>query len=531
MFMVSKMDEIVKHEMSLYNLALKKSGSPEESEDLVQDTYIKAMMAINNGVIINKLKPYLMQIMMNLIRRSMVKKKRLKESYEKYEVEQEIEYEELDAFIKEHNETEIRKVIAFMPKLYRETLDKFYFKEMKIKDIAKEYKVTDNTIKQRLFLARELLKEGVLKMENYLENCRNPVFLSIGFSGISGLNGTLDYLLDSLIEQNLLVLVNNNPMAESEIGKALGVSTVFVEELVIKLKKYELLKERNKKYYTDFLLIDVEPFTKKMESMRGFTEEVYPVLERVTGSLYKEHLKHGLLKAFNETQLYMFTVFSINYYSRLKIIEKFKFDYIDKSKKTKDNGSWVIDFGLRNTKSKLYVPDLFLGGPRIILNKNLKLFEWNALYAKTFRADFNHDYSIVTRFLLLYDLCVGNKVSHQIMPLIYELVKYGFLSINPNSKNKYKVNIPLIKEKDFKKIENMTKGYVDELLSSFDERVIDILKNNPLSESDKNTSNYYFCHFGHLSSIAIHYLNMASEKGILDLKENENYPISLIIEK
>ena len=531
----SIMDEMVKYKEILYNLAMKKTKSAEDSEDLVQEVFLNVLINIGKGVEIRDLGSYLVKVLKNLIYKYHFEKNDVERLYTELDIEQDVElqkqeYAEIEAYIKSRNEDEINEEIAFMPKIYREAIDLYYFKKMKIIKIAEIYKVKNNTIEKRLMIGRKLIKEGVKTMKSYLDISKNPVYLSIGFSGISGWNGELDYLLNNLIEQNLLVITNNNPMTEAEIGKALRVSTVFVEEMVKKLVNYELLKQANKKYYTDFLILDVEPFTKRLEMMRGFTEEIFPALERTAQNLYQEHLNHGILSNFNKTQLYMFTVFSINYYSRLEIIEKLNFHYIDQTKEKNDKGKWMIDFGLINNQSKLYVPDLFLGGPRIMYSNGLKFFEWSAVNAKTFRADFNEHYSINDRFLLINDIYNGKEIEDVNMPLVYELIKYRFLSIDPYDDKKYIVNIPVITESDFKIIEQTTKKHVKKMFDSIGDKVVDIIKNNPLSKNTAKQSNHNFHHFGHLSSIAIDYLNIASEKGIVEINNNENYPVSLLIE-
>ena len=162
--MGSILEEMVKHEKSLYYLALKKTGCPEDAEDLVQDVYLVVLININNGIVIDNLKSYLMQVMDNLISKLYTKNTELKQSYAEYENEQEIEsqkqeYAELEALIKSGKEIEIRKIIAFMPKLYREAIDMYYYKNMKIQKIADVLGVRYKAIEKRLKVGRELIKK------------------------------------------------------------------------------------------------------------------------------------------------------------------------------------------------------------------------------------------------------------------------------------------------------------------------------------------------------------------------------------
>jgi len=169
--MVSIMEEILKHEKFLYNLALNKTRSPEQAEDMVQDVYLITLVNINNGLVIVNLKSYLVRIMINLIGKSIVKGKNLEETYAEYKVEQEIEFQiqqnlEIDSLIKSRKESEVRKIVNILPEKYREVIDKFYYKQKKIKKIAEELEIGESNVKKRLMLSRELIKEGVRKLDD-----------------------------------------------------------------------------------------------------------------------------------------------------------------------------------------------------------------------------------------------------------------------------------------------------------------------------------------------------------------------------
>ena len=162
---------MVKHEKSLYNLVLKKTGCPEDAEDLVQDVYLMALVNINNGIVIDNLKSYLMQVMVNLIGKSIGKIKNLEKTYADYQVEQEIEFQiqqnlEIDSLIKSCNESVVKKIVNNLPDKYREVIDKFYYKQKKVKKIAEELEIGESNVKKRLMLSRELIKEGVRKFDD-----------------------------------------------------------------------------------------------------------------------------------------------------------------------------------------------------------------------------------------------------------------------------------------------------------------------------------------------------------------------------
>lgn len=61
--------------------------------------------------------------------------------------------------IKKEDSEELAKVLNGIPDIYREVLEKFYYKEMSYEEIAKEEDVAVKTIASRLYRGKNLLKE------------------------------------------------------------------------------------------------------------------------------------------------------------------------------------------------------------------------------------------------------------------------------------------------------------------------------------------------------------------------------------
>lgn len=76
---------------------------------------------------------------------------------------------EIEDFVDETDEQEqirrIFKEISFLSKAYREVMVMFYIDELKVKDIAAKLNINENTIKQRLFSARNSVRKEVETIE------------------------------------------------------------------------------------------------------------------------------------------------------------------------------------------------------------------------------------------------------------------------------------------------------------------------------------------------------------------------------
>jgi RNA polymerase sigma factor (sigma-70 family) len=61
--------------------------------------------------------------------------------------------------VEKENKEVLNKALNSIPEIYREAIEKFYFKEMTYEEIAKEEDVTVKTIASRLYRGKNLLRE------------------------------------------------------------------------------------------------------------------------------------------------------------------------------------------------------------------------------------------------------------------------------------------------------------------------------------------------------------------------------------
>lgn len=158
----------------------------------------------------------------------------------------------------------IFREIAFLSKAYREVMIMFYIDELKVKEIAEKLNINENTVKQRLFSARNSIRKEVETMNK--RNCLlKPIKLVFMGTGSSvGNNPAIK--AERLFSQNLIYLCKEKPKSARELSEELCIPTPYIEEeLEIQCHgengKYGMLRKLDSgKYAINIHLVDYEEY-------------------------------------------------------------------------------------------------------------------------------------------------------------------------------------------------------------------------------------------------------------------------------
>lgn len=165
MSIINLNEEICNHQSCLENFAMKFTGNIEDANDLVQDTIIKAIRYHNSYKVGTNLRGWLYIIMRNTFINDYRKTERKKvhiittdelKSYQLYKSASKNFGE--GKFIMD----DIYKALAKLQPEYSVPFLK-YFEGYKYYEIAEDLKIPIGTVKTRIFMARQLLKDQ-LKM-------------------------------------------------------------------------------------------------------------------------------------------------------------------------------------------------------------------------------------------------------------------------------------------------------------------------------------------------------------------------------
>ena len=243
----------------LFYFCLKKTGNNIEAEDLTQDVVLQIITALNKGTIPTNFSAWVWQIARNRYSVWAKEKHNRNESVTgsdigDYEIEDESE-NILDEMIHTEQMALLRRELAFIKSDYRNIVVAYYIKNKSVRDIASSLSLPTNTVKSRLFRAREILKEGMDMAREFGKRSYNPEDITFAASGAQP-SGLPWRVVQRKIPKNILLHASNNPSTLEEFSMELGIALPYIEEEVKILHKATLLEKQGNKYITNFFILD-----------------------------------------------------------------------------------------------------------------------------------------------------------------------------------------------------------------------------------------------------------------------------------
>ena len=258
----------------LLNAALYKCGNINDAQDLVQETLLAALAAMERKSIDNQ-KAWLTAVL-NRKYYDLLRRKYNKPTVS-FDVVTDVpdDGEIYDNIEKSAEAEEIRRCLAYLTGLYREVMVRYYMHGEKVRDIAAALNISENTVKSRLDAGRKRIGKE-FAMENYTKQSYEPEKLYVTSSGQGGLDFEPFSLVgDNLIAMNLLILAYEKPVTVTELAKAIGIATAYIEPVVDKLVNGELMKRTGDKVYTDFIIYTEEDRTVNVALEKQIADSIY----------------------------------------------------------------------------------------------------------------------------------------------------------------------------------------------------------------------------------------------------------------
>ena len=151
---------------------------------------------------------------------------------------------------------EIKREIAFLSKIYRDVMIMYYLDEMKTTQIGKVLNISENTVKQRLFSARQTIKKEVNKVDKK-EKLLKPYILGMPGTGDLRYGDPRDQA-KRLLSQNVLISCRNEAKTAKKLALEFNVPTIFMENELEILSGDLLTDVGNGKYIANFIIIDAK---------------------------------------------------------------------------------------------------------------------------------------------------------------------------------------------------------------------------------------------------------------------------------
>lgn len=267
----------------LYGFAYRRCNTSHEAEELCSNIILSAITSIHKNPNIENFYAFIWTIAHRVYADFCKERKRQKEfqTLEAYVdsaanrqptvIDELIERQEED-----FNINKIMREITFLSKIYREAMILYYLDELKVSQIANKLSISETTVKQRLFSARNTIKKEMKKMEK--SYTLKPV--DIAFIGTGDPRGNDPRTkAERVFSKNLIYLCKNTPLSAKEISEKLNVPMPYIEEEIdIQLKgengTYGLLRKLdNNKYTSNVIIVEGQEYNKALAIYQNVLDE------------------------------------------------------------------------------------------------------------------------------------------------------------------------------------------------------------------------------------------------------------------
>lgn len=463
-----KNDEITLYYDYLMRLAISKGNSQEDAEDLVGDTMLAAFSYIHKGKTIEYPKTWLANTL------SHKHNNRLRNKYRSpitvclddgLDIADEEDHDDY-LYLSSEEAAKVRKELNHLAYITREVLIRFYYGNQSVETIAKGLNIPEGTVKSRLHTGRNQMKKGFETMDNKDNYLPGKLYLSYG--GGDGAGGEPISLVEGdLIAQNLLILAYEKPLGISELSRAIGIPTAYIEPIVKKLVDGELMIQTNGgKLYSDFIITKpqdaIKNFKPQLEFAHKHFDKVWKIIERMSDKIRSLDFVQNL----SEKQRIM-----LDRYAVLKTLQDFEHNAVGNGKypdfpNRKDGGRWLaqaiaIDAGYNETEYNESIEYAIQGGHRtteaisIGRTKKIRLYEfdttlWDSPHRYGGAYDLYFKYIIPLLWHIYDDIPLEqSSIPNEFISYMETLETVGMIGY---AEDKAYVNIPVIKQADYDKV-------------------------------------------------------------------------------
>ncbi len=271
---------------AIYGYAYGKHFNKAMAEDLSSEIIVEILSSVGSLKNEKAFWGFAWKIAENTFRK-FIRKQELIHKALSLETDNLVEVLDSTTYIEDNNQDEeiyrLRRELSLLSKLHRNICVAYYVNNQSCSSIAKELNISVGMVKQHLFKARNLLKEG-MKMERKLgEKSYNPGTLRLDFWGDRNLYSSI---CDKKLPGSILLASYNCPMTPEELSVELGVAMPYLEEEIETLKAAGLLVEKGKKLETGIVIITDEYEKKFVSETKAMYHEIADeIYTRISGLL------------------------------------------------------------------------------------------------------------------------------------------------------------------------------------------------------------------------------------------------------
>lgn len=538
-------DDLLKYADYLLEAAILRCDNLADAQDLAQETLLTALTAIEKGRKITSPKAWLSHTLNHKYYDMLRQKYRRPVVY--CDVPEDIadDYSLYDSLKQSSDMENIRRELAYLAGIYRETMVRYYMKGQTIEQIASELGVSKSAVKSRLFAGRNNLRKEFDSMENYAKQSYEPEKLYLSSSGGEGINGEPFSLVKDDIRMNLLILAYEKPVTVPELAKAIGIPTAYIEPAIDEMVDGEIMKRMGNKVYTDFIIYSPEDKSRVTEPTRRFLDKNFDGLWTGVSSALeelrtKEYYLRQNVRARQKLELY----FAISVMHN---------GFVDVRDKVLDKPITWEDYPERRAGGKW-----FCMGNRYPKDFDFDNAEWTKYcISGEYRTRLDNYHGCHSVMSAEYDTCLGQTHSaysklhtreSELVKLLYavhkeldsdldvldrklveqtdKLCEIGYLA---RENGRLIVDLPVLTMQEYRDVHDLSSKYEKRVYAPFGSELVEIIRGGRVAIPSHLKSVPDYLRYLHTDDVVMMTLIEAKEKGLFLQGVDHKAPSSLLV--
>lgn len=272
---------------TIFAYALSRTSHKEDAEDLAGDIILAILSSAPRIWDENAFFGYIWAIAANTYKKYLRKKSRV--HYEQLDDEKADEADFIQEILQTEQYNLLHRELALLSKEYRECTLAYYFEGLSCGETAAKLHISLEMVKYYLFKTRKILKEGISMEREFGTKSYQPA--KFEFRAVFSGSANMEYqnMFNRKLPGNILLSVYYTPMTIRQLAIELGVASVYLEDEIALLEKYQLLTALPGGKYQARLVIFTEEYMNEFFRMaeQSFTAEVGDILQNVAKKLPK----------------------------------------------------------------------------------------------------------------------------------------------------------------------------------------------------------------------------------------------------
>ena len=332
---------------TIFAYALSRVSNKEDAEDLTNDIVVAILQSADKIKNADAFYGYIWAIAANTYKKFLQKRNRCQtEEIDDYMsditdfTEKILEKEEMNI---------LRREIALLTKEYRECTIAYYFDELSCVEISRKLNISLEMVKYYLFKTRKILKEGICMEREFGEKSFRPApfeFITV-FGGMY--NEEYRNLFARKLPGQILLSTYYTPMSIRELAVELGVGSVYLEDEIALLEKYNLIKALTAAKYQANIMIFTDAFVKELyrEAEKFAIPEIEKIITGMKGKIGELRKINSICEKLSDNHFLWGLLWPIMLRSHEEMIKSYpQFE----AKNTIYGQATGVNFGFANTE-------------------------------------------------------------------------------------------------------------------------------------------------------------------------------------